>query len=656
MRIISLLFISVVAPGLIAVTAQAQTPIPDPPATFRSLKGVPVPGPASLGDLVRDRSAAIALGKALFWDTEAGSNGQACASCHFHAGADNRIKNQLNPGILGGDTSFTRPMGGGAGGPNYTLSAGDFPFHRLSDPTDRNSTVTFDTNDIVSSQGTFDGGFVTSAPLIFPDICGAPDTSVFHVGSQAVRKVEPRNTPTVINAAFNFRNFWDGRANNRFNGVSPFGPRDTSARVFVMQSDGSLAPTAIALENSSLASQAVGPPVSNFEMSCQNRTFADVGRRMLSRIPLVTQVVALDDSVLGPFRGLLSSKGLTLTYDALTRQAFQPKYWSSSQKIDLGGTLYSQEEANFSLFWGLALQLYESTLVSDDAPIDRYLDGDQTALTDQEKRGFAIFQGKGKCAGCHAGPEFTGAASRLQAENQQNGLVERMVMGDGNVALYDNAFYNTGVRPSSEDRGVGGTDPFGNPLSFTRQFRQMLQGQHVFDLFQVDPCTFAVDPCVPVTNPNFRDAVDGAFKVPTLRNVELTGPYFHNGGEATLEQVVDFYNRGGDRRGEDGNDTTGFGPNHSNLDADIDVLALTAQEKADLVAFLKRPLTDDRVRWEKAPFDHPELLIPNGQLGNESATLDVNLDGKADDTFTTIAPTGAGGRLFLLGPIEPFLQ
>jgi len=657
MRIGSLLLVSVIAPGFITVSAHAQTPIPDPPATFRSLKGVPVPGPASLDDLVRDRKAAIALGKALFWDTEAGSNGQACASCHFHAGADNRVKNQMNPGILGGDTSFTRPLGGGgAGGPNYTLSAGDFPFHRLSDPTDRNSTVTFDTNDIVSSQGTFDGGFVTSAPLIFPDICGAPDTSVFHVGSQAVRKVEPRNTPTVINAAFNFRNFWDGRANNRFNGVSPFGARDTGARVFVMQPDGSLAPVAMSLENSSLASQAVGPPVSNFEMSCQNRRFADVGRRMLARIPLVTQLVALDDSVLGPFRALLSSKGLSLTYDALARQAFQPKYWNSSQKVSLGGALYSQEEANFSLFWGLALQLYESTLVSDDAPIDRYLDGDQTALTDQEKRGFAIFQGKGHCAGCHAGPEFTAAASLLQAQNEENGLVERMVMGDGNVALYDNAFYNTGVRPSSEDRGVGGTDPFGNPLSFTRQFKQMLQGQHVFDPFQVAPCTFAVDPCVPVTNPNFRDAVDGAFKVPTLRNVELTGPYFHNGGEATLEQVVDFYNRGGDRRGEDGNDTTGLGANHSNLDVDIEQLALTAQEKADLVAFLKRPLTDDRVRWEKAPFDHPELLIPNGQLGNESATVDLNLDGKADDTFTTIAPTGAGGRLFLLGPIEPFLQ
>src|SRR4051812_22150504 len=116
MWIRTILLISAVTPGLLTITAQAQTPIPDPPITFSSLKGVPVPGPASLGDLVRDRKAAIVLGKALFWDTQAGSNGQACASCHFHAGADNRTKNQLNPGILGGDTHFSRPLAGGGAG------------------------------------------------------------------------------------------------------------------------------------------------------------------------------------------------------------------------------------------------------------------------------------------------------------------------------------------------------------------------------------------------------------------------------------------------------------------------------------------------------------------------------------------------------------
>ena len=53
------------------------------------------------------------------------------------------------------------------------------------------------------------------------------------VGKVETRRVEPRNTPTVINAVFNFRNFWDGRANNVFNGVTPFGPHDEGAKVRV---------------------------------------------------------------------------------------------------------------------------------------------------------------------------------------------------------------------------------------------------------------------------------------------------------------------------------------------------------------------------------------------------------------------------------------
>lgn len=652
-----LLLISMVGPAVTSIAARAQVPVADPPASLGSLKHVPVPGPANLGEFVRDRRAAIALGKALFWDTQVGSDGQACASCHFHAGADNRVKNQLNPGLLGGDATFSHPMASGtAGGPNYTLRLDDFPFHQLSDPTDRNSTVLYDTNDVASSQGTFDGGFVSVAPLILPDVCGTPDRTVFQVGGIATRKVEPRNTPTVINAVFNYRNFWDGRANNLFNGVTPFGRRDTSARILQMQADGSLVPIAVELENASLASQAVGPPVSNFEMSCLGRGFPDLGQRILPRIPLLLQEVALTDSALGPFRQLLGTRGLNLTYAQLVEQAFNPKYWSSSQRVNLGGALYSQEQANFSLFWGLAIQLYESTLISDDAPIDRYLDGDSSALTAQEQRGLDVFTNKGKCISCHTGPELSAAASRLQAEAQEHGLVERMVMGDGDVAIYDNGFYNTGVRPTSNDVGVGGTDPFGNPLSFTRQYKQMLAGHDAPDPFQIDPCTFAVAPCVPITDPGIRDAVDGAFKTPSLRNVELTGPYFHNGGQATLEQVVAFYNRGGDRRGPDGNDTTGAGPNGSNLDVDISPLGLTGQETADLVAFLKRPLTDDRVRWEKAPFDHPGLLIANGHLGNESLVTDLNLDSRADDDPLLLLAVGAGGRTILTGPVMPFLQ
>jgi hypothetical protein len=86
----------------------------------------------------------------------------------------------------------------------------------------------------------------------------------------------------------------------------------------------------------------------------------------------------------------------------------------------------------------------------------------------------------------------------------------------------------------------------------------------------------------------------GRMKVPSLRNVELRAPYFHNGQMATLEDVVDFYDRGGDFDGP-------------NKDPAIAPIGLTPQQKAALVAFLKRPLTDPRIALAQAPFDRPLL-------------------------------------------------
>ena len=97
----------------------------------------------------------------------------------------------------------------------------------------------------------------------------------------------------------------------------------------------------------------------------------------------------------------------------------------------------------------------------------------------------------------------------------------------------------------------------------------------------MDTCKFQILACQGVAKTD-RDAVDGAFKVPSLRNIELTGPYFHNGGSATLEQVIEFYNRGGDRRGPYHADSTGYGSNLTNLDADIDRLDLTPDEMSNL--------------------------------------------------------------------------
>ncbi len=77
--------------GWIPTSVLAQFPgVPgpenDPVVPFASLRGVPVPEPPNLGEFVRDRGAAVRLGKALFWDMQVGSDGvQACASCHFSA-------------------------------------------------------------------------------------------------------------------------------------------------------------------------------------------------------------------------------------------------------------------------------------------------------------------------------------------------------------------------------------------------------------------------------------------------------------------------------------------------------------------------------------------------------------------------------------------
>src|SRR5213595_720315 len=116
------LLTAVLGAALLGGHIGAQVLPPAPP----SLKTVPVPEPSNLALFVRNKPAAIALGKALFWDMQVGSDGiQACASCHFHAGADSRSKNEVNPG---GDNAFQLVPG-----PNSTVAGANFPFHRLAD-------------------------------------------------------------------------------------------------------------------------------------------------------------------------------------------------------------------------------------------------------------------------------------------------------------------------------------------------------------------------------------------------------------------------------------------------------------------------------------------------------------------------------------------
>jgi len=151
----------------------------------------------------------------------------------------------------------------------------------------------------------------------------------------------------------------------------------------------------------------------------------------------------------------------------------------------------------------------------------------------------------------------------------------------GNL-LTDNTFHNIGLRPQNEDTG-----------------------------------RFAVTGSV-------NDL--GEFRTPSLRNVELRAPYMHNGQFATLEDVVEFYDRGGDFR--------------SGANFPINLIRpreLTAQQKADLVEFLKRPLTDVRVSSESGPFDRPLLY-------SESNRVPV---------VTGSGTSGSGGRLPTVTALEP---
>lgn len=665
---------------------------------------VAVPKPANLADFVKDEKAAIALGKSLFWDMQLGTDGiQSCASCHFHAGVDNRSKNQLNP-----KQGNIFDIGGRA---NYQLTAADYPFHKLADPNNASSTVISDSNDVAGSQGVFRSQFVDVVPGSDKDnVTPLPD-EVFNVQGTNVRRVTGRHTPSVINAVFNFRNFWDGRAQNIFNGVSPFGLRDPNAFVLKATRPRRLQDVRVNLKNSSLASQAVGPPLDALETFAESSVVAPfaaltvdlaeadstikvseattgkvvetqsadlapstdaaaadnqnvssnanssrrgsqaprgkfdrkgrkLGKKLLAVKPLAKQQVHPNDSVLAPYRA--GDKGLNTTYEALIQKAFQPQWWDSDIAIrinpetgkrrffrrrknrPLSTIEYTLPEYNFSLFFGLAIQAYESTLISDQTPFDQFLSGNKNALTSDQQKGLNIFQTKGLCIGCHAGSELTGASV---SSVTSTGRIRRAPPIAGNLPE-DTGFFRIGVRPNSEDPGVGGDDPFGNSLSETR----LAQQGKFKPLLGEDPPTLN-----PPLNSSEAIIAEGAFKAPGLRNVELTAPYFHNGGQATLEQVVEFYNRGGD-----------FGA--------LPPLQLADDEKQQLVAFLKG-LTDERVRYQRAPFDHPQLFVPNGHPGDQNAVaVDNNVqtaDGtkQAQDALLEIPAVGSNGG----NPLPNFL-
>jgi len=490
-----------------------------PPPTFLPLNQIPVPEPPSLFQYVKNKPAAIKLGKAFYWDMQVGSDGiQACGSCHFQAGVDSRLKNTVNPGTRGlvPDTTFQ------VRGPNETLQPTDFPFHQRQNPEFQASAVLRDSNDVVGSQGVKLNQFVSVQPGSAVDNGTPVPDPVFQAGGVNMRRVTARNAPSVFNAVFNFNNFWDGRAHFVFNGENPFGPLDPSAGVW-FNVNNTLTKLPVVIEFASLASQATGPPLDDTEMSYTGRTFPQLGRKMLSLVPLAKQLVHPGDSVLGPLSQsvLLAdgtpspAKGLTGSYQQMIQDAFQNNLWNSSQLTPDG---FTQMEANFSLFWGLAIQLYEATLVSDQTPLDRFLGGDASALTPQQQDGFNLFFGAAGCSACHLNTELTAASVRNQAfvSNSANALIEPMVVANGQQIIYDNGFNNTAVRPTTDDIGRGGLSPFTNSLTgvpFPLSFSSLAELQAISNLgfnpnlFPLGtPATPILPPAIPANFPAQRGA------------------------------------------------------------------------------------------------------------------------------------------------------
>jgi cytochrome c peroxidase len=575
-----------------------------------SLKTITVPGPtaAELANLIQDKNAAIALGKAFFWEMQFGSDGQtACATCHFNAGADSRTGNQTDPGLRrvdgnGNPAADSNTFHSGFG-PNHALSLSDFPLH----------TSTRDNNNIVGSQGVFRFNFndvVLGQAAENETSVADPVWSVSdgNGGMLNVRRSTPRNAPPVINAVFNYRNFWDGRAQRTFNGVNPFGAGDPNAHLLQVDPNNPNATidVTLRLSNSSLASQAVGPPGSDVEMSATGRPFVKMGKKMLMLTPLALQQVAPDDSVLASLSAA-PGNGLNTDYVSMIKAAFLPKWWTSNVVVDANSNVlhtgtpqntdeYSQMEYNFSMFWGVAIQMYESTLVSDSSRFDQFMEGNRSALTSLEQLGLNRFEGKGGCINCHNGAEFTDAS--ISSITSKGSVVEQLPGG----RWHDVGFHNIGVRPTTDDMGIAASDPSGLASLSVAQLASLGQVSGT-----------AVPAGAPVS-------VGGAVKTPGLRNVELTGPFFLNGGQATLGQVVDFYSHRGDFPSVD-------------MDPNLERASFGPLDKLAVVAFLKS-LTDERVRSQSAPFDHPSLTIPNGGVVS---------NGVLTEQLITIPATGAAG-------------
>ena len=185
--------------------------------------------------------------------------------------------------------------------------------------------------------------------------------------------------------------------------------------------------------------------------------------------------------------------------DWAAMKGYQIRSWQKRGYVDAFDTAFGEGDISVEKV-EMALATFERSIVSSEAPFDRWINGDDAAIDAAAKRGFALFNGKANCAACHSGWAFT-----------------------------DSSFHDIGTA-HDDDMGRGRLFPISTALKF-------------------------------------------AFKTPTLRDVAHRAPYMHDGSVPTLEAVIDLYDRGGIER--------------PSRDPEIRPLGLSAEEKADVIAFLR---------------------------------------------------------------------
>lgn len=301
-------------------------------------------------------------------------------------------------------------------------------------------------------------------------ITGAVSCSTCHDSGKAFTDLLPvseginglkgtRSAPTVINAAYNKTQFWDGR-------------------------------------EPSLEAQSKQPFLNPVEMALPDHDF-------------IINIVKEDDDYV---------------------KAFQMVFNVSPGKINIDHV-------------AMAIASFERTRISGDSPFDRYyFGGEEGALNDTQQRGFQVYLNEGRCVSCH-------------------------VIEQTSALFTDHRFHNI---------GIGFKDVRGRLHVIAEEFIKSKRAGTDVDVAVLTSSNvsqlgrFAVS----------EDLTDmGAFKTPTLRNIDKTPPYMHDGSLETLEDVVTFYNNGGRL---DEND-----PLDDFLSGGIRPLNLTEQQQADLVEFLK---------------------------------------------------------------------